>query len=112
MNTEIKQIMEKDGLTEYTSDEYTVKKSVSVSESMNEEEMLKVLKADWAKRYGSMECPYIKTKQYVDMDVLESVLYAGELPQETVVALDKCRITKETVKLTLSKSKQSKKEES
>lgn len=111
INTEIKQLMEKDELTEYTSGEYTVKKSVSVSESMNEEEMLKVLKSDWASRYGSMECPYIKTKEYVDMDILESVMYAGELPQDTVVALDKCRITKETVKLTLSKSKKSNKED-
>ena len=111
MNTEIKQIMEEDNLDAYTSGEYTVKRSVSVSESMNEEEMLKVLKADWTARYGSMECPYIKTKEYVDMDILESVMYAGELSEETIVALDKCRITKETVKLTLSKSKKSKKED-
>ena len=110
-NAEIKEIMTKENLKEFSTDTYTAKISVTEDDVMNEDAMLKVLKKDWSKKYGSMECPYIKTKEYVDMDVLESVMYAGELSKETMLELDKCKSVKTTVKLTISKVKKSKKEE-
>lgn len=108
-NAQIKEIMVSDGLTEFTSGIYTAKYSVSKQESLNEEKALEILKKDWMNRNLGRDihkdCPYIKTKEYIDMDALETVLYKGDIPQETLVELDGCRIVKEIPKLTIVKAK-------
>ena len=68
--------------------------------------MLDVLKADWTARYGNMECPYIKTKEVVDMDKLEAVIYANELPADVLAKLNDCQEKTEVVALKCSKVKE------
>jgi len=104
-NAEIKRLMVADKLTNFTAGGYTAKYSVSKQESLNEDKALEILKKDWSSRNGDTECPYIRTKEYIDMDVLESVLYKGELPQGVVADLNNCRITKEIPKLTITIAK-------
>jgi hypothetical protein len=101
-NAEIKRLMVEQGLQEKTAGNYVAKCSTSSREMVNEDKMLELLKADWVKRNGSLECPYIKTKEYIDMDVLEAALYNCTIPEEVVVSLDTCREVKEVTSLRVS----------
>lgn len=101
----IKNALENLEVKNYSSGGYTVTRQVSYRTKYDEDKMLKVLKADWQERYGDMECPYIKTKEYVDMDQLESVIYAGELSNKTMAELNKCQEKTEIVALKCSKIK-------
>ena len=105
MNNQIKDLLTADNLTEYTAGGYTVTKTITKSESLDEDKLLELLKSDWVSRNGSMQCPYIKTKYYVDMTELESALYKGDIPKDTIVSMDSCKVTKETVKLNLKRAK-------
>ena len=90
----------------YEAGGYKVTRQVSYRTKVDEAKMLSILKADWASRYGSMECPYIKTVEYVDMDELEAVLYAGELPQTVMTELNDCQQKTEVVSLKCVKVKE------
>lgn len=103
-NAEIKNIMKESNITEYTAGEYTAKYIVSTSESMNEEKLIEVIKKH---HFPGI----IKTKEYVDMDALESYLYNAKLSDEATTDLDKCRIISERIQLRLSKAKKKKGEE-
>ena len=109
MSSQIKDIMTEQKLDTYTSNGYTVTKSVTETPYMNEEALLKVLRDDWTIRMGSMECPYIKTKYYVDMEELESALYKGDISKEVILEMDKCKTVTKTVKLNLKKAKKEEK---
>lgn len=101
----LKNIMTEENLDDYTAGGYKVVKQISYRTKYNEDKMLDVLKADWTARYGSMECPYIKTKEFVDMDALEAVIYANELPTEVMNKLNDCQEKTEVVALKCSKAK-------
>lgn len=100
-NTEIKQKLEELGEDEYTAGGYVVKRTVSTRESMNEERLLEMMKKH--KIPG-----VIKTKEYVDMDALESYLYSSILFDDVAADLDSCREVKEVVQLRISKEKKKK----
>lgn len=109
---QIKKSMLVQGLPEKTAGGWKVTCTTTTRESMNEEQLLQVLKKDWEAQYGTeIPCPYIKTREYVDMDVLESVLYAGEISQATLLEMDACRSVTEVVTLRCSKAKPKKQEE-
>lgn len=93
---------------DYSAGGYKVIRQVSYRTKVNEDRMIKVLKDDWKERYGDMECPYIKTKEYIDMEELESVLYANELPENIVTKLNDCQEKTEVITLKCSKIKESK----
>jgi len=95
----IKDELERQGLSDYTAGGYKVTRQVSYRTTIDEEKMLNVLKTDWAERYGSMECPYIKRVEVVDMEALEAVIYAGELSDEVM------KHKQEVVALKCSKAK-------
>ena len=97
-NEQIKTALEELGENEYSAGGYTVKKIVAVKESMNEAKLLEVL------RQNGIEAP-IKTKEYVDMNVLEAYLYNNEPSVDLARQLESCRTTTETVQLRLSKTK-------
>lgn len=100
-NEQIKAELVKLGENEYSSGGYTVKRIVAVKESMNEVKLLEVL------RQNGIEAP-IKTREYVDMDALESYLYNNTPSAELARQLESCRTTTETVQLRLSKTKEHK----
>lgn len=102
-NTKIKEMMKAESITEKVTDLYTAKVSVETRESFIEEKLIEVLR-----KYGIV-AP-IKTKEYVDMEVLEDILYKGVLSPSLIEDLDKCKDVKEIVKLRVAKNKKKKEE--
>lgn len=100
-NKQIKEMMEEGS---YEAGGYKATKSVQIRESMNEDKLLDILQ----NISGSYENGLIKTKEYVDMDVLESMLYKGLIDKEVLMEIDKCRESKEVVTLRISKVKEKK----
>lgn len=70
--------------------------SLTVTEEpkMNEDKLLEVLKAHKIKA--------IKTKEYVDFDDLEKLIYAGKIDKEVLLEIDSCNeaTKKETLRCT------------
>lgn len=87
---------------------YSIHLETRTTENIDEQKLLDTLESDWIRRNGeNAELPsYIKVARYVDMNALESAIYKGEIPQETVLELDKCRVKKETVALTYKVAKE------
>ena len=106
---EIKKRMESEGESEHTSGGYTVKYIVSEKTTVDEEKMLQILKRDWVKRNGSAECPYIRRVEVLDMDALESELYAENIPKDVVAELGTCNTINKVVTLRCSKAKKEEK---
>lgn len=102
-NAEIKQAMREQSIKDFEVDGIVAKYVVQNKETMNEEALLKVLK-------DAGYTDLIKTKEYVDMDALESALYHSEIDTDTIVAMDKCRECKEVIQLRVSKKKEVKKD--
>lgn len=103
-NAEIKAYMRENELLEKEAGNYIATYKVESRESINEDILLEQLK----------NCQYlpegiIKTKEYVDMDALETAVYNGKLTKETVVSLDKARIVKPVEVLRIKKVKKNEK---
>lgn len=95
LSKDIKDYMLAHNSTVDESDSFEVTLQTKTTETVDKEAMLKILKEDWAEHNGSMQCPYIKTAEYVDEDELEARAYRGEISKEVLLKLDKCRkITK------------------
>lgn len=97
-NEQIKTALVELGENEYSAGVYTVKRIVAVKETMNEAKLLEVLKQNGLDMA-------IKTKEYVDMNVLEAYLYNNMPSEDLARQLESCRTTTETVQLRLSKTK-------
>lgn len=97
-NEQIKAKLVELGENEYEAGGYKVKRTVVVKESMDEGKLLAVLKQN------GIDAP-VKTREYVDMDVLEAYLYNNTPSIELANQLERCRVTTETVQLRLSKVK-------
>lgn len=100
-NAEIKEQMKESNLTEFEADGYVAKYSVTKRESMNEDKLLDILK----ELPTANNLNLIKTKEYVDMDALESAIYNEQIPQDVMLKLSLCRESKEVVTLRVSKAK-------
>lgn len=99
-NKKIKELMEEGS---YEAGGYKATKSVTTRDSMNENKLLDVLS-----KAGFKDTPIIKTKEYVDMDELESAIYKGLIEKDILMEIDKCRESKEVVTLRISKIKEKK----
>lgn len=97
--SDIKQQLDLLGESDYSSGGFKVHCSISTRESLDEEKLIVRLK----KFAPDTEC--IKTKEYIDMEVLENEIYHDKLSSEAMGALDECRNTKEVVTLTVKKEK-------
>lgn len=75
---------------------------ITKRESLDEDKLLLQLK----KFAPDTQC--IKTKEYIDMDILESEIYHEKLSAEAMGALDTCRNVKEISTLTIKKAKKGK----
>ena len=103
-NADIKRLMEKSKLSDFTVDDITAKYIIAKKESFNEVRLLDVLK-----KHGLDNL--IKTREYVDMDALENALYHNEIETDIIMEMDKCKESKETIQLRVSKKKGGKKDE-
>ena len=99
-NKQIKDMMEEGS---YEAGGWKATKSVTTRDSMNEDKLLDVLK-----KAGFTQTSIIKTKEYVDMDELESAIYNGLIEKDILLEIDKCRESKEVVTLRISKVKEKK----
>lgn len=101
-NNKIKELMEEGS---YEAGGYKATKSIQKRESMNEEKLLSVMDS-----YGKLarDLGIIKTKEYIDMDALESAIYRGDITKDVLLEIDKCRDTKEVVTLRIVKVKEKK----
>lgn len=95
----IKDIMGLRKLDFHISGGYKVIRQVRTKVKVNEDKMLDILKEDWRTRCGDAECPYIKTREYIDSDALESALYKGDIPAETMAKLNTCQEKVEEIAL-------------
>ena len=114
-NKQIKELMESNNLTKFESDNYKVSLSISTRDVIDEKQLLAEARtfviADGIDLKSAEEVGLIKTKEYVDMDVLESLMYKGGISEEDLLKIDKCRDTKEVAMLRVSKIKKKKGEE-
>ena len=96
LNTTIKDLMKNLELDEFeTPDGLVAKVSVQNRDTFNEDKLIEKLKSLNAEAA-------IKTKEYVDMDVLEDLIYNGKLDASE---LTPCKITKQVVTLKVSERK-------
>ena len=107
-NGRIKDMMFELNLTERQVGDKIVKRIVQERESLNEERLLELIKA---KCSPEIQARIIKTKEYVDTDCLEDVIYSGTLSSDFLIDMDTCREVKEVVTLRVSKVKKAKEEE-
>lgn len=98
-NKQIKELMTDDT---YEAGGYKATKSVQIRESLNEDRLLAIASQHRVFR----DIGIIKTKEYVDMEALESAIYKGMLDKEALMEIDKCRESKEVVTLRVTKIKE------
>ena len=95
-NKEIKELMNKLNRNQFETDSGLIAKmSIQQRESFDEDKLLEKLK-----ELNGFTA--IKTKEYVDMDELENLIYNGHLDASQ---LSNCKIVKEVVTLKVSKKK-------
>lgn len=99
LNKQIKLLMAENHLEEWVTENGTIQYSERESDIYDEEAML-----DYMHKHKVFE-PCIKTKEYFDADVLEDLMYKGEISKKLQVGLDSFRTTKVTPVLTLKKKK-------
>lgn len=100
-NEEIKQLMSDADYETYETDNgYVARYCVSTRTNIDEDKLLTTLKA-----LNDLPDNLIKTKQYVDMDVLENLMYRGDLDDDILDKISKCADEKEVVTLRISKKK-------
>ena len=102
----IKQYLADNNTNTETINGYVLNVREKVEETFDEAQLLQVIKSNWVKTHGSMECPLIRTMEYVDLDALEKAVYNGNISTEELLEIDKCRITKVTRALYYSKEKE------
>lgn len=99
-NKELKDLLQSSDMTEYSNDRYKIKLVTSERSSMDEDLLLKEL-INLKDKFPGL----IKSKEYVDMDELESLMYANDLDDETLQKIDKCITIKQVTQLRLSRQK-------
>ena len=93
-------------LTEESSDNFKASYSIQTRTTLDEDKMLLILQNDWLLNHKPEEvCPYIKTKEYIDMDALENALFNNQFSTETVNKLDTCKTDKKVQILKVARKK-------
>ena len=100
MGNNIKSYFKTNGLDRIDTDKYTATVTTSTSESLNEELAIEIIKENLG---GAMLNTVIKTKEYIDEDALEKLVYNGDFD---ITKLAKAKITKTTSTLRVGKKKE------
>ena len=99
LGNSIKEIMQKEGISKSYSNGYIANLSTIKSETFNEEKLLDFMKT----QEEFKDC--IKTKEYVDMKILEDKIYEGLIQKDLLLKLNDYKETKDTVRLVVKKEK-------
>ena len=105
---EIKAYMESTNEERLEGGDYAVKLTHKVVDEINEQAMLEAVKVHWKKANGRKKCPFIRTVEVLDADALEGAIYRGEIDNDLIAELGKCKTTKTQLMLTYSKKKEAK----
>ena len=97
-NAEIKARMAELDMNEVLAGDYVAKLTIQKRESMDEDMLLEILR-------NNDYTDIIRTKEYVDMDLLEREIYNGNIDSDTLVAMQKCKSVKEVPTLKIVKAK-------
>lgn len=109
-NASVKQFMELLKLNTFELKDGTqVCYSVTVRECFAEEKLVTEKKLIDIIKHFAPDSRCIKTKEYIDMDVLEGEIYRGQLSDDALCAMDSCKNIKEIPTLTIKKPKKGKK---
>lgn len=103
LNSELKKVMLENAITEHSADGFKVKYVVSEKETMNEEQLIEILTkqhAELCETFG-----LIKMRPYVDFDAIEKEIYNGNISEDVLKDIGKCKSVKEIVSIRLSKEK-------
>ncbi len=100
MGNNIKSYFQTAGLSRVDTDKYTATVTTSTTESLNEELAIEIIKENLG---GAMLNTVIKTKEYIDEDALEKLVYNGDFD---ITKLAKAKITKTTSTLRVDKKKE------
>lgn len=103
LNKKIKETMQENDIKEFSADGFKVKYVVSEKETMNEAQLLEIMSTkhkDVSDNFG-----FIKTRPYIDFDAIEKEIYNGNVSDELLKDIGKCKETKEVVSIRLSKEK-------
>ena len=95
LNKRIKEIMSQEGIEEKEAGGFVANYTIRTTESFNQEALLEFVKTNKTLK----QC--VKMAEYVDMDVLENLIYEGKIPKKTLLELDKFRVKKDTAYLTI-----------
>lgn len=87
------------------ADGWVVRLQPKITEDMDYEKLVYILKEYWESIYGDIPCPYIRQVEVVNEEALESALYKGDIPEDIIDKIDGCRIKKKTVSLVYSRVK-------
>lgn len=107
-NAEIKRIMTDLNLEDYLTEEYKVTKTIQHRQKLNEDILLDMFLNQGGLKEIAKEYGIIKTKSYVDMDVLEKAIYDGGFSNDDLLELNKAMDSKDIVTLRISKIKEEK----
>ena len=97
-NKQIKKLMEEADVTDYSVGGYTAKYSTQERCTMNEDKLLEVIKRNKL-------TDLIRTKEYVDSDLLEKAIYNGQLSKEVQLEIASCNEIKLVPVLKVTKDK-------
>ena len=103
LNNELKTTMQDNDITEYSADGYKVKYIVSERETMNEDKLIVLLTNSHKELCDNLGL--IKMRPYVDFDAIEKEIYNGNIPEDVLKDIGKCKEVKEVVQIRLSKEK-------
>ena len=100
LSENIKSYMHEHNMTTADTDNYTATLSRKDSESLNEDLAIEIIKENLE---GALLNTVIKTKEYIDEDALEKLVYNGDFD---VNKLSKAKIVKPTFTLRVTKKKE------
>ena len=100
LSENIKSYMHEHNMTTADTDNYTATLSRKDNESLNEDLAIEIIKENLG---GALLASVIKTKEYIDEDALEKLVYNGDFD---VNKLAKAKIVKPTFTLRVSKKKE------
>lgn len=102
LGEQIKEFAVKNKLDNIKSDNWQANISITPNQDFNEEKAIEILKESLFSRLDLLST-VIKTKEYIDDDALEKLIYNGDIDAKLLAP---CTIEKEpTVKLTIGKIK-------
>ena len=103
---EIKERFALEDISEMQGDGFKVSVSIRTTETLLEDKLLVLLKNSDIDQ--DVLSKVVKTKEYIDMDALESAIYKGDITENVVATFDVCREVKETQVLKVTRDKKKK----